>query len=95
MDAERANNGKQNEFILIGQAARILKRPDHQVRRTADQLWPNAPRSGRFRLIPRAELCSLAAAIAARYPESHSSTKVNSNAAGSDVAPVCPPDLRT
>ncbi len=53
----------ETEFILIGQAARIFKRPDHRVRRTTDQLWPNAPRSGRFRLIPRAELCSLAAAI--------------------------------
>ena len=68
----------ETEFILIGQAARILKRPDHQVRRTADLLWPNAPRSGRFRLIPRAELCSLAAAIAARYPESRLRTKANS-----------------
>jgi hypothetical protein len=68
----------ETDFILIGQAARILKRPDHQVRRTADQLWPNAPRSGRFRMIPRAELCRLAAAIAERYPVRTSSTKANS-----------------
>lgn len=57
----------ETDYILIGQAARILKRPDHQVRRTADRLWPNAPRSGRFRLIPRSQLCELAAAIAHRY----------------------------
>lgn len=66
------------DFILIGQAARILKRPDHQVRRTADRLWPDAPRSGRFRMIPRSELCNLAAAIAERYPVRTSSTKTNS-----------------
>jgi hypothetical protein len=66
------------DYILIGQAARVLKRPDHQVRRTADQLWPNAPRSGRFRMIPRAELCNLAAAIAERYPVRTSSPKANS-----------------
>ena len=82
----------ETEFILIGQAARILKRPDHQVRRTADQLWPNAPRSGRFRLIPRAQLCSLAAAIAARFPESHSSTTATSNEAAAIKAVESAPE---
>lgn len=55
------------EAMLLGQAAKLLGRPDHQVRRTADQLWPDGPRSGRFRLIERAKLCTLAAAIERRY----------------------------
>ena len=67
----------ETEFLLVGQAARILKRPDHQVRRTADRLWPNAPRSGRFRMIARADLCQLAAAIADRYPRRNNPNNEN------------------
>ena len=67
----------ETELLLVGQAARILKRPDHQVRRTADRLWPNAPRSGRFRMIARADLCQLAAAIADRYPRRNNPNNEN------------------
>jgi hypothetical protein len=55
------------DVLLLGEAARVLDRPDWQVRRTADQLWPDAPRSGRFRLIERSKLCELAAAVEKRF----------------------------
>lgn len=57
----------QPDAMLIGEAAEVLNRPDHQVRRTVDKLWPDAKRSGRFRLIPRSRLCELAAAIERHY----------------------------
>ena len=60
-------SAKLPDMRLLGQAAKVLGRPDHQVRRTVDKLWPNGPRSGRFRLIERSKLCELAAAIEERY----------------------------
>lgn len=58
------------DTITVGEAARILKRPRHQAQRVADQLWPNLQRIARARVIPRASLCELAAAIEARYGQS-------------------------
>lgn len=56
------------EHITVGDAAEILHRPIHQVRRTADNLWPDLPRLARARLVPRSQLCELAAEIERRYP---------------------------
>lgn len=56
-----------SESILIGEAAKILSCPDHQVRHAFDEIWPETNRSGRYRLIPRSRLCELAAAINRRY----------------------------
>ncbi len=55
------------DLITTGAAAKTLQRPVHQVRRVCDQLWPNTPRGGRYRLIRRDQLCELAAAIERRY----------------------------
>lgn len=55
------------DIITTGDAARTLSKPIHQVRRTADEIFPNTPRAGRNRLIERSKLCELAAAIERRY----------------------------
>jgi hypothetical protein len=56
-----------HDAITTGDAARTLDRPIHQVRRTVDQIFPDAPRAGRSRLIDRSQLCELAAAIERRF----------------------------
>ncbi len=53
--------------ITVRQAAILLGKPLHQVRRTADRLWPNLPRVARARVMPREELCRLAAAVERQY----------------------------
>ena len=60
----------QSEFVTVGEASKTLERPDHQVRRTVDRLWPDTPRAGRARLIPRSRLCTLAAEISQRFGQS-------------------------
>lgn len=55
------------DILTTGEIARLIDRPTHQVRRTADRLWSDVPRKGRDRLISRDRLCELAAAIEARY----------------------------
>ncbi len=55
-------NGK-----LIGEAAELLNRPEHQVRRAFDDLWPNQHRLGRIRVVPADRLCELAVAIEQRF----------------------------
>ena len=40
----------ETDYLFVGDAARLLNRPQHQVRRTADRIWPQGPRSGRVRL---------------------------------------------
>lgn len=52
---------------LIGETAEILKRPEHQVRRAFDDVWPDGNRVGRFRVVPADGLCELAAAIERRF----------------------------
>ena len=69
---------QETDYLLVGQAARLLQRPDHQVRRTVDQIWPNVPRSGRFRMIRRDQLCELGAAIVERFgPSADSDSSSN------------------
>lgn len=53
--------------ILIGEAAEILDRPQHQVRRAFDDVWPHSNRSGTTRLVPPDGLCTLAARIEERF----------------------------
>lgn len=55
------------DIVTVGDAARLFERPEHQVRRVVDQLWPEAKRVGRARVIPRANLVELAAAIERRF----------------------------
>ncbi len=56
-----------SELLTTGQAAELLNRPPHQVRRTLDSIWPDAPRAGKTRLIRIDQLTELAQALAARY----------------------------
>jgi len=56
-----------DEILTTGQAAALLNRQVHQVRRVVDELWPEIPRAGQNRLIRRAQLPELADAIAKRY----------------------------
>lgn len=55
------------EPLTTGDAARTLKRPIHQVRRTIDRIFPDAPRLANSRVIERSQLCELAAAIERRH----------------------------
>lgn len=52
---------------LIGETAKILKRPEHQVRRAFDDLWPDTNRASHFRVVPEDGICELAAAIERRF----------------------------
>lgn len=61
------SSNEASELVTVGDAAKILDRPQHQVRRTVDRLWPAIQRAGRARLIPRQNLCQLAAEISQRF----------------------------
>lgn len=52
---------------LIGATAKMLKRPEHQVRRAFDDVWPDTNRVGRLRVVPEDGICQLAAAIERRF----------------------------
>ena len=56
-----------SEFITTGQAARLLNRQVHQVRRVVDETFPETLRAGQNRLIRPDQLPELATAIAKRY----------------------------
>lgn len=56
-----------DDIVTVGDAARLLDCPEHRVRRTVDQLWPEVKRVGRARVIPRSSLLELAAAINHRF----------------------------
>jgi hypothetical protein len=58
------------ELLTTGQAATLLNRPVHQVRRTLDEIWPNTQRAGQNRLIRSEQITELAAALAKRYQSS-------------------------
>ncbi|MCA9009154.1 MAG: hypothetical protein KDB01_05375 [Planctomycetaceae bacterium] len=58
------------EILTTGQAAALLNRQPHQVRRVFDEMWPDTPRAGQNRLIKPEQLPELAAAIAERYQAS-------------------------
>ena len=55
------------EILTTGQAASLLNRQPHQVRRVVDEIWPETIRAGQNRLIRKDQLPELATAIAARY----------------------------
>ncbi len=55
------------ELLTTGQAAALLNRQIHQIRRVVDELWPETQRAGQNRLIRRDQLPALADAIATRY----------------------------
>jgi len=55
------------EFITTGEAARLLNRQVHQVRRVVDETFPETLRAGQNRLIRPDQLPELATAIAKRY----------------------------
>jgi hypothetical protein len=57
----------ENDLVTVGDAAKILDCPQHQIRRTVDRLWPEIQRAGRARLIPRKNLCKLATEISLRF----------------------------
>lgn len=54
-------------MLSIGDVAKSIRRPDHQVRTVWDQLNPNAPRFKNCRQIPPDRVCEVAAAVQARY----------------------------
>ncbi|MEO2045008.1 MAG: hypothetical protein ABGX16_00360 [Pirellulales bacterium] len=56
-----------HDYLSIGDTSDTIERPRHQVRRACDELWPDLPRVAGARLIPRAKLCELAAAIERRF----------------------------
>jgi hypothetical protein len=58
------------EFMTTGQAAKLLNRQVHQVRRTADEIFPDILRAGQNRLIKPEQLPELATALAERYQQS-------------------------
>jgi len=43
-----------SEIVTTGQAATLLNRQVHQVRRVADEIWPDMLRAGQNRLIRKA-----------------------------------------
>lgn len=55
------------ELLTTGQAATLLNRQLHQVRRVVDEIWPETIRAGQNRLIYRDQLPELADALAKRY----------------------------
>jgi len=55
------------ELLTTGQAARLLNRQVHQVRRVLDENFPETQRAGQNRLIRPDQLPELATAIAKRY----------------------------
>ena len=55
------------EFLTTGQAAKLLNRQVHQVRRVVDEEFPDTLRAGQNRLIRPDQLPELASAIAKRY----------------------------
>jgi hypothetical protein len=55
------------EFMTTGQAAKLLNRQVHQVRRTIDEVFPDTLRAGQNRLIRPDQLPELATALAKRY----------------------------
>ena len=55
------------EILTTGQAATLLNRQPHQVRRVVDEIWPDTQRAGQNRLIRKEQLPELADAIAKRY----------------------------
>ena len=58
------------EFVTTGQAAKLLNRQVHQVRRVLDEAFPNTQRAGQNRLISSEQLPELASALAKRYRNS-------------------------
>lgn len=56
-----------SELLTTGQAATLLNRQVHQVRRVLDETWPETLRAGQNRLIHRDQLPELADALAKRY----------------------------
>lgn len=56
-----------SELLTTGQAAALLNRQIHQVRRVLDEIWPETLRAGQNRLIRRDQLPELADALAKRY----------------------------
>jgi len=56
-----------SDILTTGQAARLLNRQLHQVRRVADEIWPDMLRAGQNRLIRKDQLPELADALASRY----------------------------
>ena len=55
------------DILTTGQAATLLNRQPHQVRRVLDETFPETLRAGQNRLIQRDQLPELATAIAKRY----------------------------
>lgn len=55
------------DILTTGQAATLLNRQVHQVRRVVDETWPETLRAGQNRLIRRDQLPALADALAKRY----------------------------
>ena len=58
------------EFVTTGQAAKLLNRQVHQVRRVLDEAFPHTQRAGQNRLISSEQLPELASALAKRYRNS-------------------------
>lgn len=58
------------DILTTGQAATLLNRQPHQVRRVVDEIWPETLRAGQNRLIRRDQLPELADALASRYRSS-------------------------
>ena len=56
-----------HEFVTTGQAAKLLNRQVHQVRRVLDETFPDTQRAGQNRLIRPEQLPELASALAKRY----------------------------
>ena len=58
------------ELLTTGQAATLLNRQVHQVRRVLDETFPDTIRAGQNRLIRPEQLTDLATALAKRYQAS-------------------------
>ena len=56
-----------SEILTTGQAATLLNRQPHQVRRVLDETFPETLRAGQNRLIRPDQLPALADALAKRY----------------------------
>ncbi|WP_145426413.1 hypothetical protein [Symmachiella dynata] len=57
-----------SDFLTVGESARVLDRPQWQVRNVVDSMPEQIPRAGRYRLIARSLLTDVAAELARRYP---------------------------
>jgi len=52
--------------LTVGQVAAVTDRPPWEVRRVVDQVIPDAPRAGQYRLVPRDRLADVCAELARR-----------------------------